>query len=457
MKKIPIEIGKRYEMEIYDLSHDGLGIANFDGFLVFVKDALPSERVIAEISRVKKNYAHAQTVTKIKVATNRIAPLCELFASCGGCQMQHLDYLSQLKFKKALIGRNMQKFAQLENPPIADVIGMENPWRYRNKTQIPFGTNKQNQLVAGFYKNRSHEIIEMPACHIQSEIADEIIAEIKKLAVEFKIAPYHEATHTGILRQVIIRVGFKTKQIMVIFVTKVPDLPHKEALCQRLITKFPMIKSIISNVNSQVTNVIFGSKLTTIYGEAEIIDELGGLKFLISARSFYQVNPRQTEILYKLVVDYANLSADEVVFDAYCGIGTITLFLARVAKQVYGVEIVCDAISNAIANARINDIHNVNFEVGKAEIVIPRLISDGIIPDVIVVDPPRKGCDVALLTAIITAKPSRVVYVSCDSATLARDVKILETGGYSLKALQPVDMFAQTSHVECVALMSRKN
>lgn len=455
-KKSPVTIGKLYDVEICDLSHDGLGMARIDGFLVFVKDALPSERVVARITQTKKNYAHAEAIDKIKRATDRVKPPCPLFEACGGCQIQHMSYASQLEFKKSMVIRNMQKFAKIESPPVLDVIGMADPWRYRNKTQVPFGRSATGEMVAGFYKSRSHEIIDMPSCHVQTETADAIVATIKKLVCEFGIAPYNEGQHEGILRHVVIRVGFKTDQIMVIFVTRTADLPHQKELCQQLVDKFPTIQSIIHNVNSKATNVILGDVSRTVYGKAYITDTLDGLEFLISARSFYQINPVQTEILYQMVVDYANISEDDVVIDAYCGIGTITLFLARVAKSVYGVEIVPDAIRDAKENARMNGLDHAIFEVGKSEVVIPRLIREGIVPDVIVVDPPRKGCDMALLEAIISAKPARVVYVSCDSATLARDIKILEDGGYQMEVLQPVDMFPQTSHVECVALMSRE-
>jgi len=453
---LPLKIGKLYDVTIEDLSHDGLGIARVDGFLVFVVDALPKERVIVRLSQVKKNYAHGMAVERLKKSDVRIDAPCELFADCGGCQIQHMRYDAQLAFKRNIVIRNMEKFAKITNPPVLDVLGMAEPWRYRNKTQVPFGWSLAGGVVAGFYKSRSHEIIDMPTCLVQTEVADAIIAEVKKLVAELGISPYDEVKNEGVLRHVVIRKGFKTGEIMVIFITKTPYLPQEKALYQPLLEKFPAIKSIVHNINPKVTNVIFGDVTKTIYGADYITDTLDGLGFLISARSFYQVNPLQTEVLYKTAVDYAEIGMDDIVFDAYCGIGTITLFLARKAKLVYGVEIVADAIADARKNAEINGISNAIFETGKSEIVIPRLINDGIIPDVIVVDPPRKGCDKALLDAIISAKPKRVVYVSCDSATLARDVQILELGGYKLEKVQPVDMFCQTSHVECVALMSRK-
>lgn len=456
-KTIPIKKGNIYHLSIEDLSHDGLGLARIDGFLVFIKDALPGESIMARITDVKKNYGYAQAIEQIKTAVDRVSPLCPLFMQCGGCQIQHMTNESQLTFKKSIVWRHLEKFANLKNPPVLDVIGMDEPWRYRNKTQIPFGTDDAGRLVAGFYKSRSHDIIDMSSCLVQTTAADEVVAAVKQLARDYQIAPYNESVHDGVLRHVVVRVGFKTGQIMVIFVTRTLELPHQKALCRQLRAQMPAIYSIVHNINPKVTNAIFGEVFSTIAGKDDIIDSLDGIDFLISARSFYQVNPRQTEVLYQLVVDYADLKADAVVFDAYCGIGTITLFLARVAAVVYGVEIVPEAIRDAKKNAEMNQIDNVHFEVGASEVVIPRLISEGVLPDVIVVDPPRKGCGKALLEAMIQAKPLRVVYVSCDSATLARDIKILEAGGYQLQVVQPIDMFPQTSHVECVVLMSQKD
>ena len=450
-KKIPVEIGKLYHASISDLSHDGLGITHIDGFLVFVKDALPGEDVMIRITSAKKNYAHAKTIKNLNGSVHRTIPPCPVFAACGGCQIQHMTYESQLEFKKKILKRNLQKFSKIKNPPVLDVIGMDEVWRYRNKTQIPFGRNAQGALVAGFYKSRTHEIIDMPSCLIQTRVADGIIASVKKLACEFGIEPYNELQHEGVLRHVVIRVGFKTKQIMVIFITRTPNLPHKEILCQHLVHEFPEIKSIVHHVNPKATNAIFKAETNTIYGEDYIVDSLAGLEFMISAQSFYQVNPVQTEILYQIVAQYADVCAKSRVFDAYCGIGTITLLLARKAQVVYGIEIVPDAIRAAVGNARLNGLEHVNFEAGLAEVVIPRLIREGIIPDIIVVDPPRKGCGGVLLEAMIHAKPVRIIYVSCDSATLARDIKILEDGGYKLEIVQPVDLFPMTTHVECVA------
>ena len=454
-KTIPVKVGQLCDVTIDDLSHDGLGIARVDGFLLFVADALPDERVVARIISAKKKYGHAKAIEWLKKSPSRVIPPCPLFEQCGGCQIQHMSDEAQLEFKKQIVVRNLEKFGKIIDPPVKDVIGMDAPWRYRNKTQIPFGRDAEGKLVAGFYKNRSHEIIDMPSCLVQTEVADEIVLFVKQLAKEHRIEPYDEQTGSGVLRHVVVRTGFKIGELMVIFVTNSKRLPHQEALCQRLTEAFPAIKSIAHNVNEQVTNVIFGEETAILAGEPYIVDELDGLKFLISPRSFYQINPVQTEVLYRQALEYAAVDENSVVFDAYCGIGTITLFLARKAKAVYGVEIVPDAIADAKKNAKANGLDNAVFEVGKSEVVIPRLIEEGIVPDVIVVDPPRKGCDVVLLDAMIKARPKRIVYVSCDSATLARDVAILADGGYVLDVVQPVDMFPQTSHVETVALLTR--
>jgi len=456
MKQIPVEVGKTYDLYIEDLSHDGLGLARVDGFLVFVQDALPGERVRARITSTKKKYGHGTVLIREVTSDNRVKPACKLFDQCGGCQIQHLNYEEQLAFKKDIVIRNLEKFASIENPPVLDVIGMEDPWRYRNKTQVPFGRNSVGAVVAGFYKSRSHEIVDMPKCLVQSEVADEIVAKVRQLAEQFGIEPYDEEAGGGHLRHVVIRKGFKTGEVMVIFITRTSEFPHQDKVVATLTQAFPNITSIAHNVNPKVTNVIFGEETKIIYGTTHIVDELDGLKFLISPRSFYQVNPIQTEVLYRKALAFAEVGKDDVVFDAYCGIGTITLFLARKGSAVYGVEIILDAILDARKNAELNGLDNVTFEVGKSEVVIPGWIKEGIVPDVMVVDPPRKGCDAALLETMIQAEPRKIVYVSCDSATLARDIKILSEGGYELEVVQPVDLFPMTSHIENIALLKLK-
>ena len=331
---------------------------------------------------------------------------------------------------------------------------MKDPSRYRNKTQVPFGY-ANGEVVAGFYQKRSHEITNMKSCLIQTDISDQIVDTMRELCRDLNIDPYNESLNLGVLRHVIVRVGFKTGEIMVTLVTRTKTIPNIDTVIETLINKYPQIKSIAQNINPKVTNVIFGDETKILYGEPYIYDEMNGIRFAISPRSFYQVNPVQTETLYSKAVEFAGLTGNEVVFDAYCGIGTITLFLAQHAKEVYGVEIIPEAIEDAKMNAKLNGFDNAQFAVGKSEDIIPMWIKNGITPDVIVVDPPRKGCDKTLLDTMLEAKPERIVYVSCDSSTLARDLRILIDGGYNLEVVQPVDMFPQTAHVETVVLLSK--
>lgn len=451
MKNPPIEKNAYYRGAIESLTHDGLGVARLDGFPVFISNALPNEEVTFKTTLLKKNFGFGKAFEHHKESPHRVDPPCPIYWQCGGCQLQHFDYEGQLQTKQELVKNHMKRIAHLESVPVLETLGMENPWRYRNKTQVPFGTDEAGNVVAGFYKRRSHEIMDMGSCLIQTEISDEIVATMKVLCEEFGIETYDESKQTGILRHVIVRVGFKTSEVMVILVIRTEKLPAKNEIIHRLTATYPQIKSIVQNINPKSTNVIFGDETRILYGEPYIYDELDGLRFGISPRSFYQINPVQTEKLYAKAVEFAQLTGDEIVFDAYCGIGTITLFLARHAKHVYGVEIVPEAIADAQVNAQLNGMDNTTFEVGKSETVIPAWIKSGIQPDVIVVDPPRKGCEKSLLDTFIKAAPKRIVYVSCDSSTLARDLKILSDGGYEVEEVQPVDMFPQTTHVECVA------
>ena len=453
-KIIPVEKNEYYDLKIESLTHDGLGVAKIDGFPIFVTNALVGEEVNLKITLVKKTYAFGRAVDIFVTSPNRVTPPCKIYKQCGGCQVQHLDYQGQLQMKHDTVVNQFKRIGHIEDANVLPTIGMEEPWRYRNKTQVPFGLN-QGDVVAGFYQKRSHEIIDMRHCLIQTDISDEIIHEMRDICRQFKIAPYNEQNNTGILRHVIVRVGFKTDEVMVILVTRKEKIINLDRVVDRLTEKFPQIKVIAQNINPDITNAILGEKTNIIYGESYIYDEMNGIRFAISPRSFYQVNPIQTETLYSKAVEFAQLTGEEVVFDAYCGIGTITLFLAQHAKKVYGVEIIPEAIEDAKMNAKLNGFENTEFAVGKSEDVIPTWIKDGIKPDVIVVDPPRKGCDKTLLDTMIEAAPNRIVYVSCDSATLARDVKILIEGGYELEIVQPVDMFPQTSHVECVAKLTK--
>jgi 23S rRNA (uracil1939-C5)-methyltransferase len=333
---------------------------------------------------------------------------------------------------------------------------MEDPWNYRNKAQVPVGES-EGGLVAGFYKQRSHDIIDIERCMIQQEQNDDVVQAVREICSKYGIRAYDETKHKGTLRHVMVRYGATTGEQMVVLVTRTKELPNKNKVIEELRARLPQLKSIVQNVNSKKTNVIMGDETTVLWGEEYIYDNIGDIKFAISARSFYQVNPTQTKMLYDKALEYADLQGEEEVIDAYCGIGTISLFLAQKAKKVYGVEIVPEAIEDAKRNAELNDITNAEFEAGKAEEVIPAWYKKGISADTLVVDPPRKGCDEALLNTIIDMKPNRVVYVSCNPGTLARDLQVLEEGGYKTVEVQPVDMFPHTTHVECCALLVRRD
>ncbi|NLY79526.1 MAG: 23S rRNA (uracil(1939)-C(5))-methyltransferase RlmD, partial [Lysinibacillus sp.] len=374
---------------------------------------------------------------------------CIYFGKYGGCQLQHLSYEAQLKWKENMVRNVMKRIGKID-APVRAIKGMEDPWNYRNKSQIPFGMSETGP-IAGFYKSRTHQIVDMERCLIQVSEADKMMANLKKELENLGIQPYNEHAHQGMLRHVVVRVGKTTGEVMVVLVTKNRKFPQKNEVVEVIRKLVPNVTSIVQNVNSEKTNVILGNETITLWGKESIEDTIGGVRFEISARSFYQVNPVQTEVLYKQALDYANLTGEETVIDAYCGIGTISLFLAEKAKHVMGVEIVEQAIEDAKRNAKLNGFTNTYFEAGPAEEVIPRWYSEGKRADVLVVDPPRKGCDQALLDTIIEHKPKRVVYVSCNPSTLARDLRILEDGGYKTVEITPVDMFPQTTHVECVS------
>jgi 23S rRNA (uracil1939-C5)-methyltransferase len=454
LQKLPVNKGQVIELMITGQAHDGAGVGKVEGFTVFVPLTVPGERVRAKITQVKKTYAKAALEEIISVHPDRTQPLCPIYEQCGGCQLQHLAYAAQLKHKRQQVIDHFARIGGMPDVVIHPVLGMDEPWRYRNKAQVPFGW-KNGQAVAGFYAPGSHEIIDMEACLIQHPANDLAVAKVKQLARELKIPIYNEAKHRGVLRHVMVRTGYHTGEMMVVLVTNGEHLPHKKELVREMVRSLPKIKSIVQNINTKRTNVVLGEKSRVLWGERVIYDKIGDVTFAISPHSFFQVNPMQTKVLYDQVVRYADLSGTETVIDVYCGIGTIALYLAKKARRVYGVEIVPQAIQDAKENAKLNDMNHVHFEVGAAEEVMPRWLQEGIRPDVIVVDPPRKGCDAATLDAAVGMDPKRLVYVSCNSATLARDAKYLQERGYRVIEVQPVDMFPHTGHVECVALIVR--
>ncbi|MEK3763722.1 MULTISPECIES: 23S rRNA (uracil(1939)-C(5))-methyltransferase RlmD [unclassified Solibacillus] len=446
----PIKKNDRTTVYIEDLTHDGNGVAKIDGYPLFIQGALPGETAEIHVMKTLKNYGFAKVVNILEKSSDRVEAPCVYFSQCGGCQLQHLSYEGQLKWKQNMVANVMKRLGKID-APVLPVKGMEEPWHYRNKSQIPFAQDEAGQMVAGFYKTKSHSIVDMERCLIQTGEADVVMADLKRELEILGVRPYDEKSHQGMLRHVVVRKGRATGEVMVVLVTKSKKFSQASAAIEKIRALIPNVTSIVQNVNSEKTNVIFGDETFTLWGKDTIEDTIGNVRFEISARSFYQVNPVQTEVLYKQALDYAQLTGEERVIDAYCGIGSISLFLAQKAGHVMGVEIVEQAIEDAKRNAALNGFTNTYFEAGPAEEVIPRWYKEGKEADVLVVDPPRKGCDEALLNTIIEQKPKRVVYVSCNPATLARDLRILEDGGYKTQEVQPVDMFPHTTHCEAVA------
>ena len=440
---------------IEDMGHDGEGIGKADGYTLFVKDAVIGDVIEAKIMKAKKNYAYARLMRILEPSPHRVEPVCPMARPCGGCQLQMMDYQEQLRFKQKKIEDNLRRIGGFEQIPMEPILGMEQPFRYRNKAQFPVGTDKEGNLVTGFYAGRTHDIINNRNCYLGVEENRQVLDVVLGWMEEYGVPAYDEKTGTGLVRHILIRYGFKTGEMMVCLVINGERVPKQEALVERL-REISGMTSITTSTNQERTNVIMGSKIRTLWGTPHISDYIGEVKYQISPLSFYQVNPVQTEKLYGTALEYAGLDGNETVWDLYCGIGTISLFLAQKAKKVYGVEIVPAAIEDARRNAELNGITNAEFFVGKAEEVLPEMYAKGEArADVIVVDPPRKGCDAALLETVVKMQPERIVYVSCDSATLARDLKWLCAEGYELKRVRGVDMFPMTGHVETVVLLSK--
>lgn len=509
---LPVAKNDELLLDIIGLTHEGEGVGRVEGYTLFVQGALPGERVRAKVLKTKKQYGYAKMLELVQASVSRIAPPCPIYDQCGGCQLQHMDYSAQLAWKRQLVVDNLERIGKLrvaqglaeslhselqpeaasadsharsadlqaqsadlqdrsvdlhiqpatlesrladresklgEGIVVRPTLGMDEPWRYRNKAQVPIGV-AEGGLVGGFYARGSHRIIDMETCLIQHEHNDDVVRIVKTIGRELGISVYNEETGRGLLRHVVVKKAFRTGELMLVLVTNGRDIPHADAWIGSIREQLPEVVSICQNVNTKKTNVIFGEETRVLWGREVIYDYIGNVQFAISPRSFYQVNPVQTEVLYGKTVEYAGLTGKETVIDAYCGIGTISLFLAQHADQVYGVEIIPEAIEDARANARLNNMTNVEFEAGPSEDVIPRWKEQGITPDVIVVDPPRKGCDPRLLDTILEMRPERVVYVSCNPSTLARDLRVLEDGGYRTVEVQPVDMFPHTTHIETV-------
>ena len=446
---------KEYIVDIVDIGQGGVGIGKYDVFTVFVDGGLVQDKIKVKITKSKKNYAVGDMIEIIEKSPFRVARKCsENLRQCGGCQIQELDYQKQLDIKTNEVKQVISRIGKLDDVVIHDTLGMEHPFRYRNKAQFPI-QKKDNMPVIGFYKKKSHDLISTDECIIQHEVNDKIIKIIKTYIRAYNVSIYDEKTHKGLLRHVVTKVGFTTGEVMIVLVANGKKLPYLKELASVLKENIPGFKTLVVNVNTQKTNVILGKENIVAYGDGMIRDYIGELVFEISPLSFFQVNPLQTEVLYNKALEYANLGENDTVFDIYCGIGTISLFLAQKAKKVYGIEIVEDAIKDAKRNAKINNMDNVEFYVGKAEEVVPKMYKEGKRANVVVVDPPRKGCDEKVLDTIISMQPDRVVYVSCNPSTLARDLAYLNERGYKCHEIQPVDMFPHSVHVENVAWLSK--
>lgn len=442
-------------VEIEDIGHDGAGIGKVDGYPLFVKDAVIGDVVEVKVMKAKKNYGYAKLLKIITPSASRVEPLCPYAKQCGGCQIQMMSYEEQLRFKENKVRNNLKRIGGFEEIPMEPILGMENPFYYRNKAQFPVGYDKEGNLITGFYAGRTHSIINNRRCYLGVSENELVLNQVLDWMERNHISAYEEESGKGLIRHVLIRYGFTTKEVMVCLVVNGAGIPAKEDLIEGLRT-IPGMTSITISSNTKQTNVIMGEKITLLWGQPYITDFIGNIQYQISPLSFYQVNPAQTKRLYETALEYAGLSGDETVWDLYCGIGTISLFLAQRAKQVYGVEIIPAAIEDAKRNARLNQIENAQFFVGKAEEVLPeKYEKEQIYADVIVVDPPRKGCEESVLDTMVQMEPKRIVYVSCDSATLARDLKYLCERGYEVKKVKAIDQFSQTVHVETVVLMSR--
>ena len=451
-----IEKNKEYIVEIIDTGYKGEGIAKIDDFAIFIPNAIKGEKIKIKIIKVLTSYAFGKIIEIIEPSKNRLESDCSTYKRCGGCNLRHVKYDETLKIKQNLVQSLVNK--TLKNKiKVKETIGMENPYYYRNKAQFPIGKDKENNVVMGVFANRTHEIIPIEECFIQNKEIQKLSKFILEFIKENDISVYDETSRKGLIRHIVTKIGIKTNEIMCIIVINGKEIPKEKELTMQIIKKFPNVKTIVKNINTKNTNVIMGEKNEKIYGDGYIEDKLGEYTFKISPHSFYQVNPVQAEKLYSIGVEAANINKEDVVFDLYCGIGTISLFMAKYAKKVYGVEIVEQAIKDAKENAKINNIKNTEFIAGDTKLILDDLINNKkIIPNVVMVDPPRKGLDNRSVENILKIMPNRFVYISCNPATLVRDLAKFEEV-YEVKEIQPVDMFPFTGHVECVAVLHLKD
>ncbi|AQS59675.1 23S rRNA (uracil(1939)-C(5))-methyltransferase RlmD [Desulforamulus ferrireducens] len=452
-----VKSGEIIELQIHGLTHSGDGVGRHENLAVFVPGALPGELVKAQLNQVKKSFARAELLEICEQAPQRINPSCQFAQYCGGCQLQHLDYLEQLAHKRSVVESALRRIGKLEDVTVLPTLGMEHPWHYRNKIHLQLG-QEGNRIKLGFFAEGTYElaaILGQQVCLLVDQQINLLVAGLEQLINDYDLTPYHWSDQTGLLRHIVIRKGFQTGEMMVVLVTSGEPWPGEREWAKDLIKRYPQVVSVVRNINTSAGRHILGKEERVLFGRDYIKDVLNGLQFNISASSFYQVNPVQTELLYHKTLQMAGLTGKETVIDAYCGIGTIANFLAGHAKRVVGMEIVPAAVQDAQENAKQNGLRNTEFHTGPVEKLLPQMVARGLKPDLVVLDPPRKGCAREVLQAIEEAAVPKVVYVSCDPATLARDLGILAGMGYQTLQVQPVDMFPWTGHVECVAWMSR--
>ena len=452
---MPVEKNQEYIVEIIDNGYEGEGIAKIENFTIFVPNSIKGEKVRILIVKVLKSHAFGKVLEIIKTSEYRKESDCETYKRCGGCDLRHIKYEETLRMKQNAVQSLVNK--TLENEvKVEETLGMENPYNYRNKAQYPVGLDKEGKPIIGVFANRTHEIIPIKECLIQNKKSENLAKFVLEFIKKNNISVYNEKTTKGLVRHIVTKIGIKTNEIMCIIVINGRNIPKEKELVSEILKAFPEVKTIVKNINTKNTNVIMGKENINLYGDGYIKDKLGDFVFKISPLSFYQVNPIQAEKLYNIAVKGAEISKDDVVFDLYCGIGTISLFMAKYAKKVYGIEIVEDAIKDAKENSKLNNIKNSEFIAGDVEIVLDDLINKKkIIPDIIMVDPPRKGLDNKSINNILKISPKKVVYVSCNPATLVRDLKSLEEK-YEIKTIKPVDMFPFSKHIECVSVLCLK-
>lgn len=446
--------GTILKTEIIEIAQGGDGVAKPDNFTLFIPETVPGDTVLAEVTEAKKTYGRAKVLEVLQAGPERVMPACSYFASCGGCSLQQLSYMEQLKAKRKIVQDSLTRIGGFKDIDhlVKPVLGMTNPWYYRNKIAVPVQPDSKRQLRTGFYEKGTHNIVEMDKCLLQADPGNEIWQTVVFLAREYGLQPYDEKTHQGVLRHILIRVARRTNEALVVLVLNTQGFPQEKELAKEIMKRHPQVVGVVKNTNTKKTNAILGSHTETILGKDHMIDYVGPLAFKVSARSFFQVNPQQAEVLYQVAKEYAGLTGKEHVLDLYSGIGTIALYLAPAAKKVTGIEVVPEAIEDAKKNAEFNNLNSAIFVHGDvAELLTQKKYQ----ADVIVVDPPRKGLDLTVIEGMVKMGPQRIIYVSCNPATMARDLKEITNHGYTIRAVQPVDMFPQTPHVECVVLMSR--